>query len=276
MPFNPRLFEQAPWLVRVLRRFIVSWGQGRSAATIIAVSLLLSLGMTASIRLASGLPMTMSSAVISMTVPLVIAGPMVWLTCTLIGLLDRSERAHQDLASRDNLTQVWSRREFFERADALAERARRNGLNSWLMMIDLDRFKQINDGHGHLVGDMALRRVAQICEAAARTDHLIGRFGGDEFTALVLATDEHSAYDMAESVRKHIETTPLRLADGKTVQLTASLGFTDVQDAPEALHAALGRADRALLRAKALGRNRVERALAERAMAADVPEPEHA
>jgi diguanylate cyclase (GGDEF)-like protein len=132
------------------------------------------------------------------------------------------------------------------------------------LLIDLDRFKQINDQHGHLVGDMALREAAQRVDAHIRDSDAAARFGGDEFVVLAPGITPEQAAALAERIRQAVNDAPLEVSSGVTVQLTVSIGVagivlnrneTDLKKAAEQL---LANADTALYRAKQNGRNRVE------------------
>lgn len=128
-------------------------------------------------------------------------------------------------------------------------RARRLGLPLSCSMVDLDAFKTVNDTLGHLEGDRRLRAVAQVL-AACRPRGLVARFGGDEFQVLWLGLDAPAALDAAERLRSAIRTALLQ-------QGTASLGVASLKPDDDAW-SLLARADAALVRAKRLGRDRVE------------------
>jgi diguanylate cyclase (GGDEF)-like protein len=131
-------------------------------------------------------------------------------------------------------------------------------------VIDLDRFKQINDKHGHLAGDAALREASQRVDAHIRGSDAAARFGGDEFVVLAPGISPAQASALAERIREAVGGVPLEVAAGVQLTLTVSIGVagitparteTDLKAAAERL---LSDADAALYRAKQGGRNRVE------------------
>jgi diguanylate cyclase (GGDEF)-like protein len=143
-------------------------------------------------------------------------------------------------------------------------RAQRQGTGLTCLLIDLDKFKQINDQHGHLVGDMALREAAQRVDAHIRGSDAAARFGGDEFVVLAPGISPEQAAALAERIRVAVCETKLETPQGASLQLTVSIGVagivppreeTDLKVVAEQL---LAEADSALYRAKQLGRNRVE------------------
>jgi diguanylate cyclase (GGDEF)-like protein len=130
-------------------------------------------------------------------------------------------------------------------------------------MMDIDRFKSINDGHGHLAGDAALREVAQRVEGQIRSMDTAARFGGDELSILLPETTQVEAAHMAERIREAIANEPFALNAQLSLNLTISIGIaavapgrheTDLKALADRL---VAEADAALYRAKALGRNRV-------------------
>ncbi len=158
------------------------------------------------------------------------------------------------LATTDDLTGLVSRRSLQESADRLLGAAPGTGCIA-LLMIDIDRFKPINDRHGHGVGDQVLRHVAGVLRQSLRPDSLIVRYGGDEFCALVPVAGEAAAFVVAERLRATMEASPCRL-DSQRIPVTLSIGVT-VHGTGKTLAQLLDEADRRAYRAKADGRNRV-------------------
>jgi two-component system cell cycle response regulator len=164
----------------------------------------------------------------------------------------------------DFLTGWHNRRYLNARLKEELARAQRQGTGLTCLLIDLDRFKQINDQHGHLVGDMALREAAQRVDAHIRGSDAAARFGGDEFVVLAPGISPEQAAALAERIRAAVCDTPLEVPSGARLSMTVSIGVagtvlsreeTDMKVAAERL---LAEADSALYRAKQLGRNRVE------------------
>jgi len=172
--------------------------------------------------------------------------------------LDESVHRHLYEASNfDALTRAVSRRHFLERLDDEIRFARRHQTPLALLLLDLDRLKEINDGHGHGTGDRALVEVARAVQDHMRGEDLFGRLGGDEFAALCRATSLPAAAAFAERLRALITAIRLPVDDG-FVALSVSIGVVAIpgcacRDAGDLVDAA----DRALYRAKTAGRNQV-------------------
>jgi two-component system, cell cycle response regulator len=166
--------------------------------------------------------------------------------------LQRANEAHAELATHDELTGLYNRRGLFELAQREFARARRTGRGLALVMADLDHFKEVNDRYGHLAGDEVLKRCAAAHAKLARASDLCGRFGGEEFLLLAPETDLEGAIALAERVRQS-----LREMDEGGIAVTASFGVTVMRDSDRSLDDVLKRADDALYRAKAGGRDRV-------------------
>jgi two-component system cell cycle response regulator len=167
-------------------------------------------------------------------------------------------RRLEALAQTDPLTDALNRRALTERLNAELERARRYDSMVTLLMIDLDHFKRINDTYGHLVGDDVLMALAALLQHEVRSVDLVARYGGEEFVIVLPETREEGAVAFAERIRERIEAHPFSMADGPTLQVTASIGVATFP-APRVatVEDLFTRADQALYRAKAEGRNRV-------------------
>lgn len=165
--------------------------------------------------------------------------------------------ALERLAYADYLTGLLNRRGMLDRIDIEKNRLRRHGGNLGVMLLDIDKFKSINDRYGHGVGDQALVRCANLLREAVRSYDLCARWGGEEF--LIIVPDIASAdalVQIAEKLRETIQNRPLTLASGAEVPMTASIGCCVA--APDmSIDAVLRTADGALYRAKQEGRNRV-------------------
>jgi two-component system cell cycle response regulator len=162
------------------------------------------------------------------------------------------------LAHTDPLTQVLNRRALTVRLASELDRARRYDSVLSLLMIDLDRFKRINDSHGHLVGDDVLRDVASMLQAAVRSVDLVARYGGEEFVVVLPETAEPGAVAFAERLRERVAAHVFRSGDRLELRMTLSIGVATFPsprvDSAEDLFT---RADAALYRAKADGRDQV-------------------
>lgn len=164
------------------------------------------------------------------------------------------------LALRDGLTGLLNRRALQDRAHAALVRARRQKAAFALAMIDVDHFKVVNDTHGHVVGDQVLGHVAQQLAMGLRASDDVGRWGGEEFLALLPDADAAEAVAAADRLRANVQRAAFP-GDRGPIAATVSVGVVAVT--PEALADAriddlIRQADVALYRAKAAGRNRVE------------------
>jgi diguanylate cyclase (GGDEF)-like protein len=152
----------------------------------------------------------------------------------------------REIATRDELTGAYNRRYLMETLAREHARAARLGGRLSLCMIDVDHFKQVNDRLGHAAGDRTLQEVAAIAANCLRGADVFGRFGGEEFLALLPDTERQGAVRVAERIRSSVQA---------ETAVTVTIGVA--QSAGEDLHALLARADQALYRGKAAGRNRV-------------------
>lgn len=167
------------------------------------------------------------------------------------------ENRLRSLANTDSLTTLPNRRAFFERLKAEYTRARRYGEPMAVMMVDIDRFKSINDAHGHGFGDQVIMRVAAAASGALRVHvDLIGRVGGEEFAVLLPATDAEGARECAERIRAAVAALGFESTKGE-VNVTASFGVSEMWQADRTPSDCVSRADSALYEAKAQGRDRV-------------------
>ncbi|MBA3853591.1 MAG: hypothetical protein C0503_04195 [Gemmatimonas sp.] len=163
----------------------------------------------------------------------------------------------QDLAMVDQLTGLKNRRAFFDDAEPSIAASRRRGQPVAVAVIDLDHFKSINDTYGHAVGDAVLREAARRISDSAREEHIVGRFGGEEFVMLLPFTTAQQALNALERVRKEMSRDPISVPDGPSLTLTMSAGIAPLdQEMP--ITVAIDHADKAMYRAKNLGRDRVE------------------
>jgi diguanylate cyclase (GGDEF)-like protein len=172
-------------------------------------------------------------------------------------LLDLALRRYsdlEDLAYRDELTELPNRRGASRQLDVLISRSRRHGHQLAVLLIDADRFKSINDQHGHAVGDVVLRELAARLRDRVRREDVVGRWGGEEFVVALPETTPDGAAAVAESLRAGISGTPIT-ADGTSLAVTVSIGVAAWTG--EDLDDLVSGADRALYAAKAAGRDRV-------------------
>ncbi|WP_052190831.1 diguanylate cyclase [Chitinibacter sp. ZOR0017] len=162
-----------------------------------------------------------------------------------------------ELATTDELTQVYNRREWQRRCAEAVVRARRYKQALSIILLDIDHFKKINDQHGHLLGDLALKHLSRLCSQHLRAIDTFARWGGEEFVILLPDTELEQANLVAEKIRGLIERNPLLVDQRPPIHFTISLGVTALSVMDLTLDDLLGRADEALYVAKASGRNRV-------------------
>jgi diguanylate cyclase (GGDEF)-like protein len=165
-------------------------------------------------------------------------------------------RQLQALASRDPLTELFNARAYYQACDQQIRQSQRHGLSFAVLFVDLDHFKAVNDTHGHAVGDQVLRMVAKILEGSLRRSDLLGRIGGEEFSAFLPATGLDGAQVLAEQLRQTIENQALQLGD-TVLRVTASIGVAACSDGAQSMQRIQQRADEAMYLAKQAGRNRV-------------------
>ncbi|GAA1799439.1 diguanylate cyclase [Planosporangium flavigriseum] len=163
----------------------------------------------------------------------------------------------QELATTDELTGVPNRRHFYALAGTLVAAARRSGRALGAVMLDIDKFKGINDTYGHATGDDVIREVANRVAASVRDSDVLGRYGGEEFVAVL--PDLDGGVDLAERIRAAVAASPVPTRSGP-VPVTVSVGLARLGPVDDDLDQLVARADHALYRAKDAGRNRVEEA----------------
>lgn len=161
----------------------------------------------------------------------------------------------QESATHDGLTGLLVRRTFRERLQEEVERAMRQSVPVTFLMVDLDHFKQVNDTYGHLVGDVVLREVAMLIRGSVREMDLIGRYGGEEFGVLLPAADRELGIQIAERIRRTVESAPIRAYD-EEIHMTVSVGAALVPLQASEAEELVEKADQAMYRAKEMGRNK--------------------
>jgi diguanylate cyclase (GGDEF)-like protein len=178
-------------------------------------------------------------------------------TAFIVMLMVKDHHVHvyRTAASTDHLTGLLNRRAFMENAQTLRKRLAKRGESVAVLMFDLDHFKSVNDRFGHSAGDEVLRLFARVTKASTRLDDIIGRFGGEEFIAIVPG-DIEVADKIAERVRTAFENAGA-VIENQPIAATVSIGAASSYDAAMTVDALIAKADAALYRAKHEGRNRV-------------------
>ncbi|MDR6935788.1 GGDEF domain-containing protein [Luteibacter sp. 3190] len=170
--------------------------------------------------------------------------------------LKRSQMRFRKLSQHDGLTGVYNRQHFMSEAARLLPALQRRRAPACLVFIDLDHFKQINDTHGHAIGDAVLRRAAALCRGQLGPHDLFGRLGGEEFAVLFVDRGRDDGVAAAEAMRACMEASPV-IEDGHIVTYACSAGLAATDSSGYDLQDLCRDADKALYRAKRAGRNRV-------------------
>ncbi len=181
-------------------------------------------------------------------------------TLALISYYFRSASIHsvqvmQELAHTDQLTRLPNRHHLWERLEGERLRSQHRDSLFVIVMADIDRFKAINDQHGHAIGDRVLCHVSELLAASLREQDTVGRWGGEEFLVILPGMTLADGMRAAERIREAVAKSVL-LSSGQGLAVTLSCGVTDCRPGDDLDHC-LRRADEALYRAKAEGRNRV-------------------
>jgi len=132
----------------------------------------------------------------------------------------------QDMAMRDDLTQLFNRRYFFERLRREVDRARSLQSPLAILVLDVDRLKSINDNYGHKVGDIVLANLAKLLVKCTRTSDIPARLGGDEFGVVMPETDKDGAFAVAKRLQRALDVTPVYEQDGESLKINVSLGVS--------------------------------------------------
>jgi two-component system cell cycle response regulator len=166
-------------------------------------------------------------------------------------------QALERMATTDALTGLFNRRVFMEALGRKFQSAQRFGHELSVIITDLDRFKTVNDTHGHHVGDEVLKMFAEVLLESARSVDLVARWGGEEFVVLCEETGRDAAFQVAERIRSGMQARLLQVNEETTLQVTCSLGVATYPLDADSPHALVEKADTFLYAAKSQGRNRV-------------------
>lgn len=249
-----RVFPSSIRLWQRLRRGLLGLGPARATVLLSALAALSALALSQGVLWAAGLSVEASGALLALACASVIAPLLAW---PLLRLWTDAEaaRARLDvLATRDDLTGAYNRRQFLVLADREWARCRRYGIPAAMLMIDVDHFKRVNDLHGHLAGDLMLREIARAVAGTLRQADLFGRFGGEEFIVFLPHADTLGALDAAERIRDQVAHIALEWR-GETIRTTVSVGAVSLDLEHDTLGAWIADADLALYTAKDAGRN---------------------
>jgi len=181
------------------------------------------------------------------------------LTLQISSALDNA-RLHavvSELATKDSLTGLNNRRVFKERLDEEIVRSFRYNRSFSIMMLDLDKFKKVNDTYGHPAGDRVLQQSARIILQRIRNCDFAARYGGEEFVVILPETSEENSVTIGERIKDTIAQHTFNLPDGKDIRITISIGIASFPANAMTAEKLIERADQALYNVKQTGRNRV-------------------
>jgi two-component system cell cycle response regulator len=180
--------------------------------------------------------------------------------CRILSLEEKLVQAREEMryrATHDALTAVWNRASILSLMRSELERSVRESASTSVLLCDVDHFKQVNDNHGHLIGDIVLQEVAKRLTFTFRSYDAVGRYGGEEFLVLLSNCDESNVKARSEDIRAAVANTPI-VAGSEELSISVSVGAVTCQrwNPRLSIERILARADAALYRAKADGRNR--------------------
>lgn len=185
-----------------------------------------------------------------------LVGAVLMLVATLAMPLEQEEEAARRSATIDRLTGLLNRAGFAETAGPMIAAARRRGAQVWILVVDIDHFKRLNDRYGHLAGDRALAEVAsRLSSVARRREDLVARWGGEEFAVLVTIEGGDGIRLVAERTRRAIGGKDVDVGAAAPVRVTVSIGVAALAPGEAGHEQATKRADRMLYLAKAEGRD---------------------
>jgi diguanylate cyclase (GGDEF)-like protein len=170
--------------------------------------------------------------------------------------IKRSQMRFKRLATRDSLTGIHSRQHFIDETELALRAAAKATRTSCLILLDLDHFKEVNDTHGHVIGDLVLKRAVAACQHHLHRRDIFGRLGGEEFALYLPDCSASQARERAERIRQAIAATPL-WGETRNVVITSSFGVASTDRSGYELRQLMIDADNALYQAKREGRNRV-------------------
>jgi len=173
-----------------------------------------------------------------------------------ITLRKERENTLKSQADKDPLTMAWNRRYFEKSVPEFIKTCIKKSQNFALLLLDADKFKNINDTFGHKMGDRVLIELAEICRNSLRKDDLVARFGGEEFVVFLNNTDSKSACSVAERLRQNIAGTSIKAENDEKIKVTVSIGVV-ASEKTASLEILLRQVDEAMYLAKHNGRNQI-------------------
>lgn len=223
----------------------------RTAMAQVAACLIVSASLGFPFAPDSSMPVILASLPFMLVYPLAISSAAYGLARKVV----RQNKQLAHISRTDPLTGLQNRLYWDDSATATMTHCARSAKDAALVLIDVDRFKEINDYHGHQIGDAVLRRVADTLHTSARLTDTASRIGGDEFTLILMDTGREDAVAIAERVRKAVE--DARFEEAPALRCTVSIGVATTGSKTVSAAMWMRHADAALYEAKQLGRNAV-------------------
>ncbi len=237
-----------------LRRLVLRQGPARVTSGVAAAAgVMAAVGSQVALWLAAA-PLSPWLALLAGFGTAALVGAAIWPLMRMLADLEAARVQLAVLATRDELTGVFNRRQFLVLADREWARCRRYDMGAAMLMLDVDHFKRVNDLNGHLAGDLMLREIARAAGETLRHADILGRFGGEEFIVFLPHTDVLGALDVAERIRERVAAIKLEWR-GQQISTTVSLGVATLGISHDTVGALIADADRALYTAKDAGRN---------------------
>ena len=247
------------WLA--IRRSASGWVDHSAGMVTLAICLFLALPIQAFVD--AGILHISSASLPSAAISIASALAGIWIVWVfpyreskMVAMLHADLERVTASALRDPLTGLYNRAYLFEALHQALERLRRDKEPFAIMMVDLDKFKEINDRMGHIYGDKVLQSLAKVLLKCARPYDIVARYGGDEFMLLLQDVDENEAKQIAERIRRAVQDAKPVEADTVTT-VTATIGIAHVKTPPESLSHLIERVDNAMYDGKRQGRNRI-------------------
>ncbi len=242
-----------------LRQFFLKRPLWMTIPVIVIISVASSLGALFLLTELMGMgygPTFPRSLTIAIVAPTLVSGPIGGFIVHLLREVEVAREQAQLLAWKDELTGLINRRRFAELGVRELGLARRQGTTLSAVLLDVDDFKRINDRYGHAAGDAVLQGIGRALPTALRSTDLAGRWGGEEFALLLPGAVGTDAAMVTERVRQTIERLAVAAGGGQPLRCTVSVGVADAGP-DDTFDTLINRADRAMYRAKAAGKNSV-------------------
>lgn len=178
---------------------------------------------------------------------------------TYVGIALENSRLYKEIKYRANydvLTKIFNRREALRKSEKIYNKVKKYYDSYWVMMVDVDNFKKINDTYGHQTGDKVLASIAKVIKESIRECDIVGRYGGEEFIVIV-KDDKNSYLKIAERIRNNVENTVINIGENEIIKVTSSIGITKMDATDKTFQQIISEADKALYEAKNSGKNKV-------------------